>query len=528
MQRNVVVTTAKGALKGVEHRGVVSFLGVPYGASTGGANRFRPPQPVEPWEGVRDATVFGPVAPQVDTRLSADGTWVDVISLMYPRTGSPTEGAPMGEDCLVLNVWTPSVDDGVKRPVMFWMHGGGFAHGTGAEMIFNGDELAPLGDVVVVTVNHRLGIMGFLPIDRADEGYAHSGVAGMLDIVQALEWVRDNIGLFGGDPDNVTIFGQSGGGAKVSSVLAMPAARGLFHKAINQSGASMAFVDDQQAELLIDRILAAASLDRGTASQLAELPLERLLEIQDSLTGLGGIFSLDGEPRSDAVTIVLGPTHDEVHFPTAPLNPLLDETDAIPMLVGFTSHDASLLLCNDPGYEGFTEEQLLARLQRTHPDGAAELARLKSTYPDESPRLWLARVVTDGSFRASAIRLADRKSAQSAPVYMYEFGYQTPVYDNLLGSPHSLDLAFVFRTVGRSPFTGERADRYQVATDMALAWAAFARNGDPNHDGIPAWTPYTEDRTTMLIDTRWAPYTGPASEELGQASSPIWAEQPAG
>ncbi|WP_187264911.1 carboxylesterase/lipase family protein [Homoserinibacter sp. GY 40078] len=517
MQRNVEVTTRHGRLRGVEHRGAVSFLGVPYGASTGGANRFRPPQPVEPWEGVRDATVFGPAAPQNDTRLTADGTWIDVITMMYPRTGSPTEGGAMSEDCLVLNVWTPAVDT-EKRPVMVWLHGGGFAHGTGSEMLFNGDELAPLGDVVVVTLNHRLGILGYLPLDLADPEFAHSGVAGMLDIVQALEWVRDNISAFGGDPDNVTVFGQSGGGAKVSVLHAMPAARGLFHKAIVQSGAMLRRPPAEQSRRLIDAVLAEAGIAPDEAHRLADVPLERLLEIQEQLTNLGAAFSLDGEAEHGEPSLMFAPTEDEAHLPDAPFHPLQDGTDAIPMLVGYTSHDASLLLCNDPDYRDYTRERLLARLALSNDDPEAELAKWEAAYPDEPPRLLLARIVTDESFRPAVLRLAEVKSQQSAPVWSYEFGYQTPIFDNLLGSPHSLDLPFVFRTVGRSPFAGDNADRHQVSTDMALAWTSFARSGDPNHPGIPEWRPFGVARSTMLIDTVWREYSTHEIPELQPGS----------
>ncbi|WP_448809921.1 carboxylesterase/lipase family protein [Agromyces bauzanensis] len=523
-QRPVYVDTPAGALKGFEHRGVVSFLGVPYGASTAGANRFRPPQPVEPWDGVRDARQFGPSAPQNDSRLHATGRWVDALSLMYPRTGWPVEGGAMNEDCLVLNAWTPSADDGVSRPVMVWLHGGGFDHGSGGEMLCSGDELAAVGDVVVVTLNHRIGLLGFLPIDRADSSYAHSGVAGMLDIVQALEWVRDNIHLFGGDKDNVTIFGQSGGGAKVNTLMAMPAARGLFHKAINQSGVlgGMPAADDSNE--LLDAVLDATGLERSEAARLAELPMEELLDIQDRLrprTG-GGLFSLDGGPSTGgAGGVRFSPRHDDVHLPHLPFDPIGLETDDIPMLIGFTSHEATPMLCNDPEFEGYTEERLRDRLRASHGDAAdAQLDALKARYPGEAPGLLLARVVTEVSFKAGAIGLARTKAARSAPVYMYEFGYQLPMYDNLFGAPHSGELPFVFRTAGRSPFAGDRPDRVEVSTKMALAWAAFARTGNPHHPGIPEWRPYTaERRTTMFIDSEWRCYEGQALDRLGPVQS---------
>lgn len=519
-QRPVHVDTPAGALRGVEHRGVASFLGIPYGASTAGPNRFRPPQPVEPWSGVRDARVLGPSAPQNDIRMHASGRRADLLSLMYPRTGWPVEGGAMNEDCLVLNVWTPSTDDGVERPVMVWLHGGGFDHGSGGETLCSGDELARLGDVVVVTLNHRLGLLGYLPIDRADRAYAHSGVAGMLDVVQALEWVRDNIRRFGGDKDNVTIFGQSGGGAKVSVLMAMPAARGLFHKAINQSGALGGRLTADQSEESLDAVLRAAGLERSEAAQLAELPMEELLRIQDRLRprAAGGLFSLDGGAQAaEPESVRFAPVHGGPQLPHPPFEPLVPETEGIPMLIGFNSHEATAMLCDDPEFEGYSEERLRRRIRAMRDDASnaettAVVDGLKARYPDEGPGLLLARLLTEMSFKAGAIALAEAKAAQSAPVYLYEFGYRLPMFDGLLGAPHSGELAFVFRTADRAPFAGDRPDRVEVATKTALAWAAFARTGDPSHAGIPEWRPYTpERRTAMLVDSEWRSYEGPSA-----------------
>jgi para-nitrobenzyl esterase len=505
MRRGVTVETTLGALQGVQHRGACSFLGVPYGAATDGQRRFRAPIPAHAWVGVRDARQFGPAAPQNDTRPGDEGAWSDVLSLMYPRTGSPTEGGPMSEDCLVLNVWSPSVNDGFARPVMVWIHGGGFSHGSGSEGMFEGDQLAVVGDVVTVTVNHRLGVFGYLPIDRVQPDlYSQSGVAGMLDLVLALEWVRDNIAAFGGDPGNVTIFGQSGGAAKVSHLLAMPAARGLFHKAICQSGAGGLLPSAQASDELMQRVLHAAGLSVGTAGKLAEFTVRELLLLQETVAADGvPPYSPDGRPAAGG-PMTFGPTADVTHLPSPSLHTQQPGVH-VPMLVGYNSHDASLLLCGDPSYPNYTETNLKSRLAQTHGVAAEETYRhYLESYPTEPARLRLARIATDVSFRSAALAFAERNAQQSSNLYVYEFAYQTPILNNLLGCTHSLDLPFVFRNVWRSPFTGEMADRHAVSTQMATAWARFAHTGDPNHDGIPFWDAFAQGSPlTMRINTEW-------------------------
>jgi len=524
MQRFVDVPTTAGVLRGVEHRGVTSFLGVPYGGSTA-ESRFRPPPPVTPWVGVREALSYGAAAPQLDSRVAANADWIDVLSLMYPRTGSPVEGLPMSEDCLVLNVWTPSANPEAGLPVMVWLHGGGFAVGSGAEGLFQGAELAQLGDVVVITLNHRLGILGFLPLDLVDESFEHAGVAGMLDIVQALEWVRDNITAFGGDPGNVTVFGQSGGGAKVSALLQMPPAAGLFHRAIVQSGVAVVPRPADEARALAEDAIMVAGLTFGSARELAELPLDQIMQVQASVKGgPPSPFAVD-EAEDGVGLMVFTPSYDRDVFPVDASTPLTAMEKSTPLLVGFASHDASLLLCSDPAYASCTDEFLLVRLRIMHGGAAEEIFdRLLRDHPEESARLRFARAVTESTFQSAAIRFAERRAGQGAPVYAFEFSYQTPVLDNLLGATHSLDLPFAFNTVNFTPLAGNREDRHELARDMTLAWAAFARSGDPNHAGIPRWDPYTVSaRETMRIDTQWESFTGVPADAIGQPASAMWA-----
>ena len=482
MARYVTVKTAHGDLRGVENLGVASFLGIPYGE----AARFHAPQAAAPWTGVREATAFGPAAPQVDTRLFAGGRMDEVLALMYPRTGTPAEGGPMGEDCLVLNIWTPTGSEGT-RPVMVWFHGGAFLHGTGAEMMFHGDRLAATGDVVVVTVNHRLGLFGYLPAPEAN--------AGVLDLRLALEWVHDNIAAFGGDPGNVTIFGQSGGAAKVATLMAMPSAAGLFHKAIMQSGPLTRVGTTDEAADLLDRVRHAAG------GPLEDLSMRELLDVQTSV--------IYGKPaRLDAGTFAgglgIGPVLDGSTIPAHPFDPSPHTHVAdVPLLIGSTTHDAALMLIEAPGYEELTDADVAENLERDL--GSADLlAGYRARHPDEPSRLLWSRIITDLAFRDGSIAIAERKLTQPAAVYMFEFAQPTSILHGALGACHSLDLPYVFNVTDRIPFTGEDMEKRRVAEATSRAWAAFARTGNPTHDGIPAWPAYTlHSRATMHIGHDW-------------------------
>jgi para-nitrobenzyl esterase len=516
----VEMETVGGRLRGIRFRGVESYLGVPYGDSTEGQGRFAAPRRAASWAGVREALAFGDAPPQVDTRLGSRAAAQDVHELMYVKGGHPLDGTRMSEDCLNLNVWTPSRDG--RRPVMVWFHGGGFQHGSAGSALYNGDHLAALGDVVVVTVNARLGITGFLPLDLVDDDHFEgAGNAGMLDLVLALEWVRDNVSAFGGDPGNVTVFGQSGGGGKVNALLAMPAARGLFHRAINMSGPMLEFTEPEDAERMLAAALDRASIDRAHPERLRETPLRDLLAVQASLgPALGGGFGMTepaGGPKReahsalplDASLPMWGPLRDGRVLPAHPFpadGPA--NTANVPMLVGWTTHDPALLMAGSAEFAGLTADRA-RRLARANfgDEGADAFDAATVQHASEPARLRYARVVCGRTFGAAAREMVTAKVRQSAPVYCYEFAHPTDVLDGLLGACHSLDLPFAFANVDRSVFAGEAPSRHETSRSMALAWAAFARHGDPNHGGIPEWTAYRKgDRRVMRIDASWEEY----------------------
>ncbi|MCC6856617.1 MAG: carboxylesterase/lipase family protein [Microbacteriaceae bacterium] len=498
-----------GLIRGVSHNEVDFFLGIPYGQTTAGAGRWRAATPSAPWAGVRDCLQFGHIAPQIDGRLYATGSWPQVADLMYPQGGSPIEGGTISEDCLVVNVWRPTAATGAL-PVMVWLHGGGYGHGAGSETIFSGDQIARTGRAIVVSVNHRLGILGHLELGGVlGEGYAGSGQLGLTDLVLALEWVHDNIAALGGDPSNVTIFGQSGGAAKVGSLLAMPAARGLFARAIMQSGPLAWFASPEQVEQTTTAVLDLLGLSRDQAGMLLDLPLDYLMHVQHLAESAGITWA----PSVDGAVVAERPFADEG------LEPWAD----VPLLIGSTSHELSLMLVSEPWYDVLDESTLVEAVAQIHGENAAQVVtRYTAEFPNDNPSLTFARVQTDASITRSVVKGAGIKSRQPGAVYAYRFAYETDAHDRKLGAAHSLDLPFVFGTVTRSPFAGQKLDRIEVSQRMLDAWVSFAETGSPATSSIPAWPPYDEtDRSTMVIDSEWAVIAGPTLAELPAGAS-LW------
>jgi para-nitrobenzyl esterase len=477
----VLVEVTGGTLRGGQSEGIVSLKGVPYAAPPIGPLRWAAPWPIEPWEGVRDALEYGPSCPQPAERPE----------------GWDAETAE-SEDCLVLNVWTPGLDDG-RRPVMVWIHGGGYTTGSGSWPLYNGAALARRGEVVVVTVNHRLGVLGYLHLaELGGPELATSGNAGMLDLVASLEWVRDNIESLGGDPANVTIFGESGGGAKVSTLHTMPSARTLFHRAAVQSGPGLYVQTPEQANETARNLLEELGIEAGTAciDDLRALAVEQLLKAQH---GLAARPAAGGRPAGPMGGF--GPVLDGAAVAAHPAEAFADgSADDVPMLIGRNNDEGTLLMAGDPVLTdpgGLDEADLEARLSTFGDRAEALLAGYRAAYPDATPLDLLIAIRSDAFMGLGTVRLAEKKlKGTTAPVYMYRFNWAA----GPLRSGHGFEIAFVFDNV-HEPVMHASASRAELADRMSEAWIAFARDGDPNHAGLPEWPAYSlEERSTMLFD----------------------------
>jgi para-nitrobenzyl esterase len=496
-----IVETTAGRIRGLQLDRVHGFKGVPYGASTAGARRFLPPLPAAPWTGVRDTFTLGPRSPQGHATYVAE--W-------QPLTGQE----PPDEECLHLNVWTASASTGGTRPVMVWLHGGGYSGGSPGAIPYDGANLARRHDVVVVSITHRVNAFGFLYLKGlGGPRYANASNAGMNDIVAGLEWVRDNIARFGGDPRNVTIFGQSGGAGKVSTLLGMPAAQGLFHRAAAQSGSAVTSMPAAVATRNAEAYLARLGVKPTELDKMTTLPLAQLVDAVQPANG-GGFAA--------------APVVDGESLPHDVFNPEATELSSkIPLLIGSTETEVTWSVSAD--YTPPADiEALCARVQKSLRTDAAHARTIVDTARAARPRatlLDLALIVeTDASgFRTGVDVQAERKGARGdAAVYMYRFDWYSPAGGGRLRAMHCMDIPFVFETIDEcQSIVGSGADRRDLADRMSGAWVAFARTGNPNHALLPKWEPFAAaSRPTMIFGRECRLLADPYREErlaVGQA-----------
>jgi para-nitrobenzyl esterase len=508
-QDTAVVATECGALAGYIRQGIFTFKGIPYAGTTEGAHRFLPPGKATAWTGTRSSRQYGYVCPQ-----GARTGWAnDEEAFMF----SWDDGIP-SEDCLRLNIWSPGIDAG-KRPVMVWLHGGGFSAGSGQELrSYDGENLARRGDVIVVSLNHRLNALGFLDLSRYGDQYAGSGNVGMLDIVAALEWIRDNIAAFGGDPNTVTIFGQSGGGGKVSALMAMPAAQGLFHRAIVESGSMLLGASQEKSQALADLTINELGLNKSTIGQIHSLPFQQIVLAGQKALRSRQQVAPAGPPNFRKLADLLGfaPVVDGKILPANPFEPRAPALSKdVPMIIGTTLNEFVTAI-NHPEYERMTQEELVKRVTAIYAERAPQvLAAFRQRTPAASPfDLWSH--IAAASVRQTAIAQARAKaSLAGAPAYLYWFAWQTPVLNGRPRAFHCSEIAFAFATTDRcETMTGGGADARALGDTVSDAWIHFARTGNPNHAGMPHWPAFSADQIpTMIFDNHTQLINNPDGEE---------------
>ncbi len=486
---NAVVQSLSGPIRGYISGSIYTFKGIPYAS----AKRFMPPQPVQAWQQVRSALSYGPVCPQAAPKV------INESEFFFQHDFGFTS-----EDCLLLNIWTPSIKSERKRPVMVWLHGGGFATGSSNELLsYDGENLSNKGGVVVVNLNHRLNVLGYLDLSAFGERYRHSANNGMLDIVAALQWIQQNIELFGGDPGNITIFGQSGGGRKVTALLSMPTARGLFHKAIIQSGASLAFFTKSESQRIGKLVIQRLGLNERTIDSIRYLPYETIRQAGDAVLKQINEEYQQEHKTLDGFNARWSPALDELLLPYQPSDPRSNEfSKNIPIIIGSNKHEFVAAFNTMGPFNLPSEEEAMYQIARLFPGNEQLYAQhVRNAYPHAKRPLDLLEI--DYRTRAASIKLATVKS-QASPVYLYQFTWESPVLDGRFRSAHCLELPFVFNNVERCrQMTGGGAAAVKLGEMMSGYWINFARNGNPNAHKFPGWRAYTPaNGFTQILDNQ--------------------------
>ncbi|MEZ6031338.1 MAG: carboxylesterase family protein [Hyphomonadaceae bacterium] len=470
-----IVETAAGKYRGLSANGVYVFKGMRYGASTAGAGRFMPPRAPEPFAGVRDAFEYGDQTPQAPGGLAAD--------------------TAMSEDCLRINVWTPALDT-ARRPVLLWFHGGGFEAGSGSSRLYDGTNMVKRGDVVVCTINHRLNVFGFCDLSHLlGPSFAQSGNVGYLDLVASMKWVRQNIARFGGDPNNIMIYGQSGGGRKVSVCYAGKEASGLFAKGVVQSGSHMLLQTKDQSQALTNALLAELGISPANARTLQDVPQDKLSEVQRKVIAAAGYRF---EPNIDGISF-----QGHTFIPSAP-----QQTAKVPMMVGTTRTELANQLGRDPAIYTMDDAALRERINRFLPpeDVDEALSVFKAANPAAKNSEIFFLITSWRSYVLNATLMAEKRAQLNGannPTWMYNVTWRSPAEGGRRVSQHTLDLPFMFDNVAVAEnLTGPETDETRAMTDaMANAWLAFARTGNPNHAGLPNWPTYDlQTRSVMHFE----------------------------
>lgn len=485
-----LVETVAGKVQGLRVRGVDRYLGIPYAEPPVGALRFRPPVAHAPWDGIQEAIGYG--APCIPLIAGGTAKPQDDFALMQMVALPSAPQAKLAqENCLYLNVWTPHADAG-KRPVLVWIHGGGFAYGAGSFPVYEGTRLARRGDVVVVTLNHRLNLFGFMNL--AGEGspdYADSVNVGMLDIIEALKWVKANIAHFGGDPGNVTIAGESGGGAKVGHLLAIPAAHGLFQKAISQSGPGITGQDAQRVQSDSHAILERAGMKGFDPQWLQTVPADQLIK---------AALAMQAQWKQD-VAVRLTTSVDGKILPRNPFVPDASPVSAdVPLLIGSMKDEFTLFAARaTPDFAKLTEAQMMEHATKQFGAQApAMVAALRRAFPHYSPA-YIDTQFPGMDYVHHIRQAAERKAAQRAAVYVYQLDWETPVGGGIFKTPHALDLPLMFDNVEVArPFVGPGPNAQRMADQMANAWIAFMRHGNPNTPILPHWPSYSAQHRAVM------------------------------